>query len=90
MLACKWIFDHIIQPFLVIALIDVTLQVIGDDFEHHVSWDAESAIWLANISFILIALFGSSSGQLTAKFIFAFFAVELLWRCILQLKEQRR
>lgn len=90
MLICKWIFDYIIQLFLIIALIDVTLQVIGDDFDHHVNWDTESAIWLANISFILIALFGSSSGQLIVKFIFAFFAVGLLWRCILQLKEQRR
>lgn len=90
MLICKWIFDYIIQPLLVIALIDVILQVIGDDFEHHVSWDTESAIWLANISFILIALFGSSSGLNVAHLFFIFFVVGLLWRCILQLKEHRR
>lgn len=89
MLICKWIFDYIIQPFLVVALIDVTLQVIGDDFDHHVNWDTESAIWFAIIIFVLITLFGTSDGLKVAQLIFVIFVVGLLPRCILQLKEHR-
>lgn len=89
MLVCKWIFDSIIQPFLIIALIDVTLQVISDDFDYRVNWDTESAIWFAIISFILITLFGTSDGLEVARLIFVIFVIGLLPRCILQLKERR-
>lgn len=90
MLVFKWIFDYIIQPFLVVALIDVTLQVIGDDFDQRVNWDTESTIWFAIIIFVLITLFGTSGGLKVAQLIFVFFVVGLFWRCVLQLKEQRR
>lgn len=89
MLVCKWIFDFIIQPFLIIALIDVTLQVISDDFDYRVNWDTKSAIWFAIISFILITLFGTSDGLEVARLIFVIFVIGLLPRCILQLKERR-
>ena len=90
MLVCKWIFDCIIQSFLIIALIGVILQVIVDDFDHHVNWDTESAIWFAIISFILITLFGTSDGVKVAKLIFVIFVVGLLWRSILQLRQNRK
>lgn len=90
MLVFKWIFDYIIQPFLVIALIDVTLQVISDDFDYRVNWDTESAIWFAIIGFALITLFGTSDGLKVAQLIFLIFVVGLLPRCILQLKEHQR
>lgn len=90
MLVCKLIFDYIIQLFLIIALIDVTLQVAADDFSHHVNWDTESAIWLAIVIFVLITLFGTRDGLNVAHLIFVFFVFGLLRRCILQLKEQRR
>lgn len=53
-------------------LIDITLQVIGDDFSHHVNWDTESAIWLAIVIFVLITLFGTHDGLNVAHLFFYF------------------
>lgn len=71
-------------------MIDVTLQVFNDDLSHHVNPDTESAIKLTIMMLIVIASCGNSSGRIMGKWAFAFFAASLLWRCILQLKEQRR
>lgn len=90
MLVFKWIFDYIIQSFFVIALIDITLQVISDDFEQHINWDTESAIWFAIIIFVLITLFGTSDGLEVARLIFVIFVIGLLWRSILQLRQNRK
>ena len=71
-------------------MINVTLQVLDDDFNHHPNPDTESAIKLTIMMFIVIASYGNSCGRIMVKLFFAFFAASLLWRCILQLKEQRR
>lgn len=71
-------------------MIDVTLQILDDDLSHHSNPDTESAIKLTIMMFIVIASCGNLSGRIMGKLFFAFFAASLLWRCILQLKEQRR
>ena len=87
---CKWVFDFLVQPCIVAMMINITLQVFDDDLSHRINPDTESAIKLAIMMFMVIASCGNSSGRIMGKLFFAFFVASLLWRCILQLKEQRR